>query len=57
MDPKSNVALRANAGGPAPAETKRMIEDRLSRMAVGEERLAERRGRVERAIAELGRER
>jgi argininosuccinate lyase len=53
LDPKSNVALRANTGGPAPAETGRMIKERLERIAEGEKRLAERRGRVERALGEL----
>jgi argininosuccinate lyase len=53
LDPKSNVALRANTGGPAPAETERMIKNRLERIAAGEERLAERRGRVEKARGEL----
>ncbi len=53
LDPKSNVALRANTGGPAPAETVRMIKDRLGRIAAGEERLAERRERVDRALEEL----
>ncbi|MBN1236225.1 MAG: argininosuccinate lyase [Methanotrichaceae archaeon] len=53
LDPKSNVALRANTGGPAPAETQRMIKERLERIAAGEERLAERRGRVESALREL----
>jgi argininosuccinate lyase len=53
LDPRSNVALRANTGGPAPAETGRMIEERLERIAAGEERLDERRGRVERAMGEL----
>ena len=53
LDPKSNVALRANTGGPAPAETQRMIKDRLGRIAAGEERLAERRGRVDGALEEL----
>jgi hypothetical protein len=38
------VALRANTGGPAPAETERMIKERLERIAAGEERLARRRG-------------
>jgi argininosuccinate lyase len=57
LDPRRNVALRANAGGPAPAETKRMIEERQKRIAAGEERLAQRRSRVERAIAELAGER
>ncbi|MDD1751031.1 MAG: argininosuccinate lyase [Methanothrix sp.] len=53
LDPKSNVALRANTGGPAPAETKRMIKDRWARIAEGEERLAGRRSRVEKALEEL----
>jgi len=57
LDPRSNVALRANAGGPAPAETERMIKDRWARIAAGEERLAGRRSRVERAREELGAER
>jgi argininosuccinate lyase len=57
LDPRSNVALRANTGGPAPAETKRMIRDRHERIAMGEERLAERRGQVERALGELRAER
>jgi argininosuccinate lyase len=53
LDPKSNVALRANTGGPAPAETGRMIKDRISRIAEGKERLARRRSRVDGALAEL----
>ena len=53
LDPKSNVALRANTGGPALAETERMIQDRLARVAAGEKRLAERKGRVDRALGEL----
>jgi argininosuccinate lyase len=56
LDPRSNVALRANTGGPAPAETGRMIKERLERIAAVEERLAQRRGRVERALGELGAE-
>lgn len=56
LDPRSNVALRANTGGPAPAETERMVRDRLARIAAGEERLAERKGRTERALEELGAE-
>ena len=31
-DPKSNLALRANAGGPAPVETERMSKDRWPRL-------------------------
>jgi argininosuccinate lyase len=57
LDPKSNVALRANTGGPAPAETGRMIKDRLGRIAAGEERLAGRRSRVEKALGDLRTER
>lgn len=53
LDPRSNVSLRANLGGPAPQETERMVRERLQRIACAEERLAERRGRVEQAIAEL----
>ena len=53
LDPRSNVALRANTGGPAPAETQRMIKDRLEMIEAGEERLAEKRERVERAQGEL----
>ncbi|MCX6674284.1 MAG: hypothetical protein NTY37_10960 [Methanothrix sp.] len=56
LDPRSNVALRANTGGPAPVETERMIKDRLGRIAEGEERLAQRRSRVEKALGELGEE-
>lgn len=55
LDPRSNVSLRANIGGPAPTETERMIKDRLARIAAGEERLAERRSRVEKAMEELRR--
>ena len=56
LDPRSNVALRANTGGPASAETERMVKDRWARIAAEEERLAERRGRVEKALGELGAE-
>jgi argininosuccinate lyase len=53
LDPKSNVALRANTGGPAPAETERMVRDRLEKIASGEERLARWRSRAEKALGEL----
>ncbi|VVB70297.1 Fumarate hydratase class II [uncultured archaeon] len=53
LDPKSNVALRANIGGPAPAETERMIEDRLEKIAAGGERLAKKKDHTEMALAEL----
>jgi hypothetical protein len=38
-------------------ETERMIKNRLERIAAGEERLAQRRSRVEKAQEELGKER
>lgn len=57
LDTRSNVALRANTGGPAPAETLRMIRERLVRIASGEERLAHRRSRVKKALGGLGEER
>jgi argininosuccinate lyase len=57
LDPKSNVALRANTGGPAPLETERMIKDRLERIAAGEARLVGRRSRVEKALEDLRTER
>jgi argininosuccinate lyase len=53
LDPKSNVALRANTGGPAPAETERMVRDRRERIAAGEDRLAGRRRRAEKALEDL----
>jgi argininosuccinate lyase len=53
LDPKSNVSLRANTGGPAPKETERMVRERRERIAAGEERLRERRERTERALGEL----
>jgi argininosuccinate lyase len=53
LDPKSNVALRANTGGPAPSETERMIRDRQVRIAAGEERLAQRRSRVEKVLEKV----
>jgi hypothetical protein len=40
LDPRSNVALRANVGG-------------LAQIAAGEERLAERRSRVMEAMEDL----
>ncbi len=54
LDPRSNVALRANTGGPAPVETERMIKDRRERISASEVRLAGRRSRVEKALGELG---
>ena len=53
LDPRSNVAVRSNTGGPAPAETGRMIEERTALIKAARERLAERRERVDRALQEL----
>ncbi len=53
LDPKSNVAMRANAGGPAPQETERMIEEREKTIALAEARLAKRQERSRRALDEL----
>ena len=53
LDPRSNVAMRANAGGPAPQETERMIEEREKTIALAEARLAKRQERSLRALAEL----
>ncbi len=53
LDPRSNVALRANTGGPAPQETGRMIKERGKGIARAEERLGQRQERSRRALAEL----
>jgi len=53
LDPRSNVAVRSNTGGPAPAETGRMIEERTALIEAARERLAARRERVDRALQEL----
>jgi argininosuccinate lyase len=53
LDPRSNVALRANTGGPAPEETERMIKERWERIAGAEARLGQRREKAGRAIADL----
>ena len=53
LDPRSNVALRANPGGPAPTETARMIEERKRMIAEEEESLAGMRARVDEAIEVL----
>lgn len=50
---RSNVAPRANTGEHAPAETKRMELERHSLIAAEEERLVERRRRVERAMGQI----
>jgi argininosuccinate lyase len=53
LDPRSNVALRANTGGPAPSETARMIGMRQCWLAQKEDLLAKRRGRIARAMESL----
>ena len=53
IDPKSNVALQANTGGPAAAETARMIRERERMISAEKERLAGMRSRVDGAIEVL----
>ncbi|HUI40203.1 MAG TPA: argininosuccinate lyase [Methanothrix sp.] len=53
LDPRSNVALRANVGGPAPNETKRMIDERLLRLTKHEGTLIKRRDKVTKALEDL----
>ncbi|HPM27375.1 MAG TPA: argininosuccinate lyase, partial [Methanothrix sp.] len=53
LDPRSNVALRANTGGPAPQETERMIRERERRKAGAEERLRQRWEHSRRALEDL----
>ena len=53
LDPRSNVAVRANTGGPAPKETERMIKEREKGIAGAEERLRQRREHSRQALAKL----
>jgi argininosuccinate lyase len=53
LDPRSNVNRRAAVGGPAEAETKRMLAARKDKLAEGDKRLSERRSRIEKAWDEL----
>jgi argininosuccinate lyase len=53
LDPRSNVALRANTGGPAPSETSRMISERHRLLSEIEGRIKDRRDKVDRALKEL----
>ncbi|HNX40358.1 MAG TPA: argininosuccinate lyase [Methanothrix sp.] len=53
LDPKGNVAVRSNTGGPAPAETERMVRDRRAKIEAGKARLAERQARTDGALKEL----
>jgi argininosuccinate lyase len=53
LDPRSNVAIRSNTGGPAPAETKRMVSDRLIKIDEEKDRISEMRSRVDNALDAL----
>lgn len=53
LDPRGNVALRANTGGPAPEEVGRMIAERWASIAAEESLLEERRKRVDGAAEAL----
>jgi argininosuccinate lyase len=53
LDPRSNVALRSNTGGPAPTETKRMVSDRLTTIDEEKDRISEMRSRVDNALDAL----
>ena len=53
LDPKENVAARSRTGGPAPAETRRMVADRLERIEENGQLVAEMKERVDSALAAL----
>ena len=53
LDPRSNVALRSNTGGPAPTETKRMVLERLTKIDEEKERISQMRSRVNIALDAL----
>lgn len=53
LDPHSNVALRSNTGGPAPAETKRMVLDRLTKLKEEHELISRMRSRVDASLDTL----
>lgn len=53
LDPRGNVALRANTGGPAPEEVRRMIAERWASIAAEESLLAERKKQVDGAAEAL----
>ena len=50
LDPVRNVALRSRPGGPAPFETKRMIEERQSLLEANQREVIEMRAKVEMAL-------
>jgi argininosuccinate lyase len=53
LDPKSNVALRANTGGPAPSETLRMVEVRRKMLSQHSQLVTEWKSKATRALLEL----
>ena len=53
LDPRSNVGLRSNTGGPAPTETKRMVSERLTKINEEKDRISEMRSRVSNALVAL----
>ena len=53
LDPRSNVALRSNTGGPAPTETKRMVSERLTKIDEEKDRISQMRCRVNIALDAL----
>ena len=54
LDPKSNVALRENIGGPGPFEVSRMVQERFSLIADHAGQLSKKRDKVELAVSTLG---
>jgi argininosuccinate lyase len=55
LDPRSNVTLRSNTGGPAPTETKRMVSKRLTNIDEEKGQISQMRSRVNIALDELKR--
>lgn len=53
LDPRSNVALRSNTGGPAPTETKRMVSERLTNINEEKYRISQMRSGVRNALDAL----
>jgi hypothetical protein len=53
LDPRSNVRLRSVIGGPAPAETARMAQERLLTLEAQRDKLAKMRKEVDAALKEL----
>lgn len=53
LDPRSNVALRSNIGGPAPSVCRLMIKQRSAQISTIAERLEKKRKKVEAALSKL----